>query len=38
MSSRLMHPPMLWPMTVIFLFIGKRFSIASSCWRRIAAD
>ena len=38
MSSRLMQPPMLWPITTIGLRSGKRFSIASSSWRRIAAE
>ena len=38
MRSRLMQPPMLWPITTIGLRSGKRFSIASSSRRRIAAE
>ena len=38
MSKRLMQPPMLCPMTTIFLCIGNRFVTASSSRRKIIAE
>ena len=35
---RLIHPPMLWPITTIGFIFGNRFSTASSSLRKIAAE